>query len=388
VCVARVRDTASPQAPNSFEDKMPLASKSSVKRGLPLTILTLAAGSIAAAAYVGAPNAYLQQNLVVDGYYEGPHIDRALVNPWGLAVNPAGAFWVANEDSGVATIYDGNGVPASLVVGIPSSTGPDGGSATGIVFNSTASFVVSDGAASAPAVFLFAGTDGVISGWAPNVPMPAPSTQAHTAVNNSGLQSAYLGLAIVDLGTGPRLYAADFGHGHIDVFDGAFTPITTSGSFVDPAVPAEYSPFNIMNFNGHLFVAYAKIDPATGDEVKGAGFGFVSVFSPDGDLERSLVHHSKLNAPWGMAIAPANFNQFSNALLVANFGDGRINAFDPDSGAFLGTLRRANGSFIHVDGMWGIAFGNGAGASPSNVLYFTAGPADEAHGVFGRISTL
>jgi uncharacterized protein (TIGR03118 family) len=228
-------------------------------------IFLLAACSIGAT-YVGGTAFYVQQNLVTDGYYEGAHIDSALVNPWGLAVNPMGAWWVADEDEGKATIYDGNGVAATLVVDIPTGTADTGGEPTGIVFNPTSSFVVSDGTSSAPAVFLFAGIDGVISGWNPNLPQPAPSPQAHMALDMSSQGAAYFGLAIADTSNGPQLYAANFGGGTIDVFDGAFAPVRIGTAFHDPQVPPEFKPFNIMNLQGHLYVAYAKQD-AAGDEV-------------------------------------------------------------------------------------------------------------------------
>jgi len=215
--------------------------------------------------------------------------------------------------------------------------------------------------------------------------MPPPSDQAQRMVNSSGMQANYKGLAVASTAFGDRLYAADFHNGRIDIFDGLFAPLSIGGAFVDPNLPSGYAPFNIVNLGGELYVAFALVETSTGDEITGPGLGFVSVFDTEGSLLRSLIHQGQLNAPWGMAIAPANFGQFSNSLLVGNFGNGIIHAYDRQTGALRGILRRANGTPIHVDGLWGIAFGNGGLAGPANVLYFTAGPADEDHGVFGRI---
>jgi uncharacterized protein (TIGR03118 family) len=360
-----------------------VASTQSIRR-LQCALCLCAVGSVGAT-YASAQGYYQLQNLVSDNYYEAPHDDANLINPWGLAAAPTGKWWVANEDSGKSTLYDGAGVPDPLVVSVPTVGSNTGGPATGIVFNPTSSFVITDGTSSAPAFFLFAGLDGLITGWNPNLPPPPLSTQAHIAVNNSAQASIYIGLALASTASGDRLYAADFHNKRIDVFDGLFQPVNIAGAFTDPQVPSNFSPFNVMNLNGQIYVAYAWLDKDGMEEVTGPGQGFVSVYSTDGTLVKSLIHRTKLNAPWGMAIAPSNFGEFSNMLLVGNLGNGRINAFDPVTGKLRGTLRKANGFPVHIDGLWGIAFGNGGPAGPTNALYFCAGVGDEEHGVFGRI---
>jgi len=355
------------------------------RQALKCAVAICAVSSIGAM-YVGLGTGYQQQNLVTDGFYEAPTVDPNLVNPWGLVPNPNGVWWISDEATGKSTLYDGDGNTLPLVVDVPAPNFLGSGEPTGIAFNSTQSFVMIDGPNSAPALFLFAGIDGVISGWAPTLPPPAPSTAAHVVIDSSGQGAGYFGVAINTFNP-PRLYAADFFNARINGFDGTFQPLTLPGTFTDPAVPAGYAPFNIMSFGEHLFVAYALKD-AQGEEVPGPGNGFVSVFTRNGALVSSLIRKGKLNAPWGMAMSPGDFGQFSNCLLVGNFGDGRINAYDPLTGHFRGTLLRANGRPIHADGLWGMSFGNGAGTSPSNVLHYTAGPADEAHGVFGRIDSL
>jgi len=362
---------------------MSIESPASIRR-LHRAAGLFAAASIAAT-YADAQGFYQIQNLVSDGYYEAPHHDANLINPWGLVASPTGKWWVADEDTGKATVYDGAGNLDPLVVDIPTVGATTGGPATGIVHNPTTNFVISDGTSSAPAVFLFAGLDGMITGWSPTLPPPPPSTHAHVAVDNSAQASIYIGLALASTASGDRLYAADFHNRRIDVFDGSFQPVNLPGAFFDPEVPSQFSPFNVMNLNGRIYVAYARIDRDGMEEVTGPGQGFVSLYSTEGVLIKSLIHRGKLNAPWGMAIAPSNFGQFSNLLLVGNLGNGRINAYDPLTGTLRGTLRKASGIPLHVDGLWGIAFGNGVQSGPTNALYFAAGPGDEEHGVFGRI---
>ncbi len=321
--------------------------------------------------------------------------DANLVNGWGVAFNPNGYVWVANNGTNTSTLYDGNGVPQSLVVtlngGLSGAADP-----TGLVFNnSTTSFVLSaavgggafaghggyTGAASGAAPFIFAGEGGTLDAWAPAV----DGTHAFVVYDGSAAGAVYKGLAIMT-GTTNRLYAADFHNKRIDVFDGTFTRITAAGGFADANIPADYGPFNIQAIGNQLYVAYAKKDPASDDETAGAGLGYVDIFDTDGNLVKRLVAAGgALNAPWGMAMAPANFGQFSNDLLVGNFGDGKINAYDPTTGAKVGTLSKADGTAIVVDGLWGIAFGNGLNNQPTNTLFYAAGPSNEAHGAYGRI---
>ena len=327
---------------------------------------------------------YKQHNLVSDGFVPADFNDPNLVNSWGLAPNPTGIWWVANAETGTSTLYDQNGVADSLIVSIPSTGGPGTqGEPTGIVFNPTTDFVVTDGTNSGAAAFLFAGEDGVISGWSPAVPPPPPSTQAFVAVDNSASGAIYKGLALAVTRHGNFLYATDFHNGRIDAFDGQFNPVFV-GKFVDPTLPAGYGPFGIAFLKEKIYVTYAKQDANAEDDVPGAGFGFIDVFSANGKFVRRLVSNAELNAPWGLALAPSDFIGFGDQLVVGNFGDGRINVYDPIDGRHRGLLKEADGTPIAVDGLWGLAFGNGGAAGPTNVLFFTAGPDDEAHGLFGR----
>jgi uncharacterized protein (TIGR03118 family) len=348
--------------------------------GVVAGLVALAPAAPAAAGQPG--NAYHQTNLVSDLPGLAQLTDPDLVNPWGLAAGPTTPAWVADNGTGKATIYPGfvGGSPitkAGLVVDIP------GGAPTGEVFNPTAGFVVHDGDASGPARFLFDSEAGLVTGWNPNVPPPPPSTQAQ--VGASVPDAIYKGLAIADSGGATFLYAADFHHARIDVFDQGFNLVHLSGSFTDPEIPHGYAPFNIQELGGRLYVAYAKQDAEAEDEVAGPALGFVDVYSTSGQLLRHLIEHGQLNAPWGLVLAPAaGFGRFSGALLVGNFGNGRINAYDPGTGEFLGRLRHEDGSSIEIEGLWALRFGNGVTGDPTTLL-FTAGIDDEAHGLFGAI---
>jgi len=310
------------------------------------------------------------------------HVDANLVNAWGIAFNPQGFVWVANAGTSTSTLYDGHGVPQSLVVSIPDGQGGEA-EPTGIVFNSTGSFLVSQGGVTASSIFIFAGEGGTIAGWSPAVDM----THAVTAVDRSAAGAIYKGLARATQGGADFLYATDFHNGAVDVFDAGFNKVTlAAGAFTDPNLPAGYAPFGIQAIGNQLYVSFAKQDADAEDDVAGAGFGAIDVFDTAGTLVKRLVAvGGSLNAPWGMAVAPADFGTFSNALLVGNFGDGTIRAFDPQTGNLLGTLAKPNGTPISIEGLWGIAFGNGLNSQPTNTLFFSAGPGDEAHGVYGRI---
>ncbi len=342
----------------------------------PLLIALAAAPAVHAGGHF-----YEQQNLVSDGFVKADHTDRNLVNAWGVAFNPFGPVWVADNGSGVSSLYVGDGTPQSLVVSIPSPSNPNGGgNPTGIVFNSSAGFVVPNGKPSDSSRFIFATEDGVIAGWAPAFNL----TLAARIIDNSGKGTVYKGLAI-SVGDS-RLYASDFHHNKIDVFDNKFQPVELSrGAFTDPKLPAGFAPFGVQAINSEIYVSYAKQDAAKHDDVKGKGFGFINVFDPNGRLIRRLVSAGRLNAPWGMTLAPAGFGKFSGRLLVGNFGDGSINAFDLATGEFVGFLSKANGHPIVIDGLWGLAFGNGFKGQPVNTLFFAAGPDDENHGLYGRI---
>jgi uncharacterized protein (TIGR03118 family) len=355
-----------------------------------LVALALVAGSMPALVSCGGSNGsdamagYAASSLVTDaagGTYRSTYQDGHLVNAWGLAFNPDGFVWVANAETSTSTLYDGNGVPQSLVVAIPAGAA-GAAQPTGIVYSGSNDFQVSQGGVSAASRFIFVGEAGTVAGWAPTVNL----TNAVTVYDGSAGGTSYRGAALASVAGANRLYASDFHNGRIDAFDATFTRLALpAGAFTDPALPPGYAPFGLQAIGGQVFIAYAQLDPATGDEVKGAGLGLVSVFDSAGNFVKRLVSNGPLNAPWGMAKAPADFGVFSNALLIANFGDGRINAFDAATGAHLGALSTPAGNPIVIDGLWGIAFGNGINEQPVNTLFFTAGPGDETHGLYGRI---
>jgi uncharacterized protein (TIGR03118 family) len=320
---------------------------------------------------------YVANTLVSDtAATQALHHDTNLVDAWGLAFNPNGYSWIANEATGTSTLYDGNGVPQSLVV-----TLAQGGPA-GIVFNGSTAFTITEAGKTGSAPFIFATTSGQISAWAPTV----DGTHAFTIVDLSTSGDAFTGLAI-NTGTGGNMIcAADFPHAKVDVFDGNFEPVATAGGFIDPTLPAGYAPFGIQQIGGKIYVAYAQQAPDQQDEVHGAGLGLVDVFDLQGNLTQHLVGTGgALNAPWGLALAPANFGKFSNMLLVGNFGDGKINVYNPTTGTLAGTLSNNDGSAIVVPGLWALQFGNDLNSQPSNTLFYTAGPGNELHGLYGRI---
>jgi uncharacterized protein (TIGR03118 family) len=322
---------------------------------------------------------YVVHNLVSDGGIPADHTDPNLVNAWGLARSATSPWWVADNETAVSTLYNGSGTPQSLVVHVP-------GAPTGTVFNGGTSFVITAGSASGPARFVFASEDGTISGWNPAVPPPPTSTQAFVAVDNSAVGAIYKGLAIATTPCGDFLYAADFHNRRVDMFDGSFQPVTLPNAFVDPGLPKGFAPFGIQNLEGRIFVAYAMQDEAGEDEVAGPGLGFVSVFDTAGTFLARVVSKGALNAPWGLALAPAGFGIHSGDLLVGNFGDGRINAYDIRTFEPRGMLMTNGHRPVEIDGLWGIAFGNGANAGPATTLFFAAGPKDETQGLFGSIT--
>ena len=324
--------------------------------------------------------AYAVTPLVSDGAVPAPFTDASLKNPWGVAFNPNGFVWVANNGSANSTLYDGTGKPQSLIVAVPGFAGA-AGKPTGIVFSGSANFVVTKNGVSGPSRFIFASEDGAISGWAPNV----DGTHALFAAGDAAEHSAYKGLALAANGQGNFLFAADFHNARVDVYDATFKRVIWPGAFTDPKLPAGYAPFGIQNLQGNVYVTYAKQDVDARDEVAGRGLGLVDVFDASGKLLRRVATGGRLNAPWGLALAPADFGRFSNALLVGNFGDGRISAYDPRNGEFLGQLRGADGRRLAISGLWGMAFGNGLASQPTGTLFFAAGTNDEANGLYGRI---
>jgi uncharacterized protein (TIGR03118 family) len=338
-----------------------------------------------AAAANKASSAYLATPLVTTAK------DPNLINAWGIAFNPNGFVWVANAGTGTSTLYDGAGTPQSLVVNIPPPAGQAGPSSpTGIVFSSSQTdFVVKKGTTEGASAFIFATEQGTIAGWNPTVNL----TAAVTRVNNSGLGAIYKGLALGSDGSGHFLYATDFHNGQIDVFDATFKPVTLpAGAFTDSRIPAGFAPFGIQNLNGNLYVTYAQQDANKEDDVAGPGLGYVRVYDTKGKLIRRLISRGKLNAPWGIAFAPANFGEHSNHLLIGNFGDGKINAYELESGVFKGSLGKKGkgGSVapIRIDGLWGLSFGNGLKDQPIESLFFTSGPKGETEGLYGKIDAV
>jgi uncharacterized protein (TIGR03118 family) len=319
-------------------------------------------------------NAYTVTPLVSDQLGAAPVRDTNLVNAWGLAASSTSPWWVANNGTSTSTLYNGNtGLPQSLVVSVGLDSGP-----TGVVFNGGSGFVVTSGSSSAPARFIFDSEDGLIRGWNPGV----DPTNAVVAPATADPDAIYKGLAIA----GGMLYASDFHNGIVDVFDGSWNLVN---QFTDPRLPSGYAPFGIQAIGSRIFVSFAKQDADAEDEIAGQGLGFVDAFDTAGNLVARVAQHGQLNAPWGLALAPANFGRFSGDLLVGNFGDGEINAFEPESNGhfgFRGQLRNGSGHAIAIDGLWALGFGNGANAGPTNTLFFTAGPDDETHGLFGRIT--
>ncbi|RYZ57030.1 MAG: TIGR03118 family protein, partial [Proteobacteria bacterium] len=316
----------------------------------------------------------------------GTRTDAALVNPWGIAFGATSPVWTANNVSQTSTLYDGTGTKAATVVTVP--PGINGAAnPTGIVASASTDFVVTKNGVSAPARFIFDGEGGTLSGWAPTV----DASNAVITYDDGVGGARYLGLAIAANGAVNTLYAADFRNRKIDVFNGSWQKITATGGFTDPNLPAGYAPYNVQAVSlaansTQLVVTYARPNTAGTDAVVGAGLGVVDLFDLNGTLVRRLVSPGgRLNAPWGVAKAPANYGYLSNMLLVGNFGDGVINAFDPNTGVYAGTLADSNGTPFANAGLWGIAFGNGAQNQPVTTLYFAAGISGETAGLYGRI---
>jgi len=328
---------------------------------------------------------YVQTNLVSDVPGAAAHTDPDLVNAWGMSRTATSPWWVSDNGTGKATLYSAAGVKnTGVIVTIappPGSTDP--ATPTGQVANpSTTGFVVSkvvNGVTRTGASrFIFATEDGTISGWSPTV----DSANSIIGVNNAGT-AIYKGLAVLTTSAGTFLYAANFKGGTVDVFDSSWHAVT-SVSFVDASLPAGYAPFNVQALGTSLFVAYAKVGDLP-DEQQGKGLGYVDEFDANGTLLRHFEHGPWLNAPWGMAVAPATgFGEFSGALIVGNFGSGRLVAYDRNTGEFLGYLHGARGPLV-IDGLWGISFGAGGSNGLPTELFFAAGPSDEQHGLFGKL---
>jgi uncharacterized protein (TIGR03118 family) len=333
-----------------------------------------------------AANVYIQRNLVADIAGQAEVTDPNLVNPWGVAFSGTGAFWVSNQGKGNSTLYNGSGTITPLVVPVPAASSTAQGTPTGQVFNGTATAFLLPGINRA-ASFIFDTEDGTISGWANGI--NATNTAA-IMVNNSASGAVYTGLAIGSNAAGALLlYAANFNSGKIDVFDNKYNATTVTGGFTDANVPAGFAPYNIWPVGGKLYVLYAQQDSKKQVSVAGAGAGYVDVFDFDGNLQKRLISGGALNAPWGVALAPATFGAFAGNLLVGNFGDGKINAFDVNTGALTGTLQDSKGNPIVNQGLWALIFGNGGSGGDKNILYITAGPSfgdTKVHGLLAAIA--
>ncbi|MCC8395230.1 TIGR03118 family protein [Paraburkholderia sp. MMS20-SJTR3] len=330
-----------------------------------------------------SPSMFGVTALVSDGAVPAAHVDANLKNAWGVAFNPKGFVWVADNGTDAATLYDGNGVPQTLVVAIPD--GKNGSAApTGVVFNGSSGFTVARNGKSGVAAFIFSGEGGTITAWAPAV----GPTNAFVMYDDGSGGAVYKGLALAVLNGANFLYATDFHNNKIDVFDSTFAKINMPGGFKDPALPAGFAPFGIQTIGANLYVTYAMQDTAKHDDVAGAGLGLVDVFDTAGNLKQRFATGAALDAPWGIAQAPSGFGSMSGAILVGNFGDGRINAFNASNGQSLGPLNGKDGKPLVEPGIWGIAFGNGLSNQPVTTLFFAAGPNGEADGLYGRIDLL
>jgi uncharacterized protein (TIGR03118 family) len=331
-----------------------------------------AAGSLAAQTASAPPNNFLVHNLVSDLANTADVQDPNLVNPWGNGFGST-PFWIGNNGTGTSTLYTGTGTIVPLVVTIPqAASAGTKGPVTGVIFNSFGSNTNAfDVQAGKPSNFMFCSEDGVISGWNSSVSGKAASI----LFDNSKSGADYKGCALGGTATAPYLFAANFSAGTIDVYDGGLNlnPAAYMGAFANPTIPAGYAPFNVENLGGTLYVAYALQNSNKTFQVGGAGNGYVAAFTLSGTLIANLVSQGPLNAPWGMAIAPANFEPFGGALLVGNFTDGKINAFNATTGAALGTLDDPTGNPIAIPGLWSLNFGSGAQSEDPGTLYITAG---------------
>ena len=343
------------------------------------------------AASSGVTRFYQQTNLVSDDNSVIPaaNEDPNLINPWGLAANSTGPFWVANNGTGLATAYDSTGTAQNVLVTIPTPLGDTNpATPTGIVANEGAAFTVSQSTTADVSQFIFASEDGTISGWSPTVSVD----NAIKVVDNSSKFAVYKGLAMANTANNlPQLYATNFRSGKVDVFADNFNQLSMSPrAFTDPNLPKGYAPFGITNFNGNLLVTYAKQDSTKSVNVPGKGAGFVDLYSTTGVLITRVASRGVLNSPWGMAVAPSDFGRFSNDLLIGNFGNGTINAFRQEGSRFVfqGQLQTSKNTPLAIDGLWSLQFGNGDTAGATNSLFFTAGPNGETDGLFGELDPL
>jgi len=308
--------------------------------------------------------------------------DPLLINPWGLAQGPTGAFWISNQGSGTSTLYDAVGTPLpagnQLIVDIPAAkAGPKG--PTGIIFNPSQDFQVTSGGKTAAAAFVFVGLDGQITGWAPSV----DPTHAIVGKNDSD-RAIFTGLTNTSNKGTNTLYAANGQAGKVDTYGPDFQPVSTGGSFSDPDVPKGLVPFDVAALNGKIYVTYAIPGPEAREEKEGSGA--VSVFDTDGNLLSHLIEGGHLASPWGLTIAPDSWGDLAGALLVGNFNEeGHINAFNASTGAFIGSINGPNGKPLSNDELWSLQFGNGQMGSSPDTLYITQGIGDETGGLFAKL---
>ena len=324
-------------------------------------VLTLSIGSSFAFAACGF--SYSATTLVKSAGKKG---DKQLINPWGLVYAPTGPFWLSDEGTGLTTLYTGTGAKQSLVATIPTASGTGVGTPTGIVYNASSEFQID----SWTSAFLFSTLDGTISGWSHFDP-----SNALIGVTKPG--AVYTGLAITNHSSGNFLYAADVANNKVDVYDHTFTFVK---SFTDTALPAGYAPFGIQDINNQVYVAFANTSGKTG--------GYIDIFNEDGTFVKTLIHGKPLNQPWGFAMAPSDFGVLSSTLLISNnTNGGTINAFNPTTGAFVGTVKNTANKNIVIPQIWGIEFGGGtANNGNTNQLFYTAGPNNNLNGVFGVIN--
>ena len=348
-----------------------------MRRDHRLSVLATVVCAALAASLPASAASFQVVNLVTDNQAAHPAqiTDPSLVNAWGLSYSAGGPFWVSANGTGVSTVYTVNAATQVTAKSALTVLFPGAGSVTGQVFNSASASGAFNGDN-----FLFVSEDGRISGWRSAVGGTAETLQLDSPNN------VYKGSALATVAGSTYLYAANFHNAGIDVLKGTAAAPTLAGSFVDPALPTGYAPFNIQNLGGTLYVAYAKQDAAGQDEIAGAGLGYVDAFSTQGQFLARIASQGTLNAPWGLAIAPSSFGALAGALLVGNFGDGRISAFDASSHAFLGQITDGNGAPLAIDGLWALTPGNGGSAGSSSLLYFTAGPDGETHGLLGVLT--
>jgi uncharacterized protein (TIGR03118 family) len=340
-----------------------------------LALMTLALVSLPAAAQEATPT-FLNSDIANVGTVM-PN-DTNLVNPWGLVASPTSPWWVSDNGSGLATVYDGTGTPKALVVHIPQWDGTPGGFPTGIVFNSTSDFAIGGNATR----FLFATEDGTVQGWS------SGTSTVISPVNNFP-NAVYKGLALGSANGNNYLYVANFRGGTVDVFDKNFAPHSFGpGAFVDPTIPSGFAPFNVANVGGgKLAVTYAKQDDAKHDDVAGPGNGYVDIYNTSGTLLSRLPHTPYFNSPWAVVVAPASgFGGFGGDYLIGQFGSGAIVAIAPGGPHFVTLLLNPADLPLQINGLWGLGFGNGTGSGPTTTLFFTAGYFDEAHGILGSIT--